>query len=149
MSCFSAMNDEDMWKECDCDKNRPQFPRPPHQTDLLTIHAILQMSYSRFFNSKVARHEVWLDTELFSLVIVLKNSDNNIVKWFAIFDTLAWNLFFKKKKSWPNRVIQSTCSNVHEVEEIWLFWTNYLLREVEWNRKQKKGGGQNRITFFM
>ena len=96
MSCFSAMNDEDMWKECDCVKNRPQFPRPPHQTDLLTIHAILQMSYSRFFNSKVARHEVWLDTELFSLVIVLKNSDNSIVKWFAIFDMPAWNHFFKK-----------------------------------------------------
>ena len=61
------------------------------------LHAILQMSYSRFYNSKVARHEVWLDTELFSMVIVLKNSDNNIVKWFGIFDTLAWNLFFKKK----------------------------------------------------
>ena len=98
MSCFSAMNDEDMWKECDCDKNRPQFPRPPHQMDLYLqyLHAILQMSYSRFFNSKVARHEVWLDTELFSLVIVLKNSDNSIVKWFAIFDMPAWNHFFKK-----------------------------------------------------
>ena len=110
------------------------------------LHAILQMSYSRFYNSKVARHEVWLDTELFSMVIVLKNSDNNIVKWFGIFDTLAWNLFFKKK-SWLNRVIQSTC-NAHEVE-IWQFWTNYLLREVEWNRKLRRRAGEKSNHVFM
>ena len=82
------------------------------------------------------------------MVIVLKNSDNNIVKWIEIFDTLAWNLFFKKKNPDQIELYKVPASNVHEVEEIWLFWMNYLLREVEWNRKQKKGG-QNRITFFM